>query len=187
MKQNRNSIMRGASGALGEELVFRQRAGKTVISLPPAPREDNPTGDQVEVRSKFKDANRYAKAACADPVLKVAYKAKARPGMSAFNVAMVDFFKAPEIIEVDAGNYTGLSGEPILILATDDFKVQAVKVTILNIAGDEIESGTALAHPESDDFWTYTTTATNPDGASGVIKVQVSDLPGNVTTQELSL
>ncbi|WP_343306732.1 hypothetical protein AAHN97_06430 [Chitinophaga niabensis] len=187
MKQNRNSIMRGASGALGEELVFRQRAGKTVISLPPVPREDNPTGDQVEVRSKFKEANRYAKTATADPALKVAYKAKARPGMSAFNVAMVDFFKAPEILEVDVTTYTGLSGEPILIMATDDFKVKSVKVSILNIEGEEIESGEAMAHPESDDFWTYTTTAANPDGASGIIKVEVSDLPGNLTKRELSL
>ena len=187
MKQNRNSIMRGASGALGEELVFRQRAGKTVISLPPAAREDNPTNDQVEVRGRFKDANRYAKTATADPVLKAAYKAKARPGTTAFNVAMVDFFKAPEILEVDISNYTGLAGEPILILATDDFRVQSVMVSIINAVGDVIESGAAMVHPESDDFWTYTTIATNPDGASGAVKVQVSDLPGNVTTQELSI
>ncbi len=34
MKQVRNSIMRGASGSLGDELVFWQRAGKTVVSNP---------------------------------------------------------------------------------------------------------------------------------------------------------
>jgi hypothetical protein len=188
MKQNRNSIMRGTSGALGEELVFRQRAGKTVICLPPVPREDNPTDKQVEIRSKFKEANRYAKQATADPALNVAYKAKARAGMSAFNVAMVDFFKAPEIIEVDISIYTGLAGEPILIVATDDFKVKSVQVSIINAStGDVLESGAAMAHPESDDFWTYTTTVTNPDGASGIVKVEVSDLPGNVTKRELSI
>ncbi|MRG45339.1 hypothetical protein GFS24_09440 [Chitinophaga sp. SYP-B3965] len=187
MKQNRNSIMRGASGALGKELVFRQRAGNTVISLPPVPRVDNPTTDQIDVRTKFREGIRYAKAACADPATKVAYTAKARGGRSAFNVAMVDFFKAPEIIEVEITTYTGLPGEPIVIVATDDFKVKTVQVSILNNAGNEIESGMALAHPESEDFWTYTTTAVNPDGPSGYVKVQVSDLPGNVTTRELSL
>lgn len=179
--------MRGSSGSLGEELVFRQRAGKTVVSLPPAPREDNPTADQLEIRSKFQEASRYAKTAIANPALKAAYRLKAELGTSAYNVAFADFFRAPVILKVDPTNYTGSPGSVILIEATDDFKVQSVQVSIINAAGDVLEAGNAVANPESADFWTYTATTSNPDGASGIVKVQVSDLPGNVTTQELSL
>lgn len=186
MKQSRNSIMRGASGSLGEELVFRQRAGKTVMSLPPIPREDNPTEDQLTNRSKFNEASRYARTAIANPALKAAYRAKAEPGVSAYNVAFADFFRSPVILNVNVSNYTGVPGSTILIEATDDFKVQSVQVSILTTAGDILETGTAVASPESSDYWTYTATASNPDG-SGVVSIQVSDLPGNVTTRELSL
>ena len=186
MKQSRNSIMRGMSGSLGEELVFRQRAGKTVVSLPPVPREDNPTEDQLTIRSKFNEACRYAKTAIANPALKAEYKAKAELGTSAYNTAFADFFRAPVILNVDTTNYSGVIGNTILIEATDDFKVQSVQVTIFTAAGNLLETGSASANPGSSDYWTYTITASNPDG-SGVVRVQVSDLPGNVTARELSL
>lgn len=186
MKQSRNSIMRGMSGSLGEELVFRQRAGKTVVCLPPVPREDNPTEEQLTIRSKFHEASRYAKTAIANPTLKAQYKAKAELGTSAYNVAFADFFRAPVILNVDASNYSGAPGNTILIEAIDDFKVQSVRVTILTAGGDVLETGTAVANPESSGYWTYTITASNPD-RSGVVRIQVSDLPGNVTTREVSL
>lgn len=85
--------MRGASGALGDELVFKQRAGKTVISLPQPPRIDNPTNAQLAVRSKFREAERYAKAVIADPVLKATYLARAEAGVSAYNMAISDFLR----------------------------------------------------------------------------------------------
>jgi hypothetical protein len=185
MKQTRNSIIRGTSGALGEELVFRQRAGKTVMSLPAIPREDNPTNKQVGIRGKFKDANRYAKMVLEDPALKAAYKAKAPLGTSAQNLALADFFKAPEILDIDLSSYTGAIGSTILIEATDDFKVKSVQVSIISGSGEVMETGAAVVNPGSGDFWTYTAT-TGSDGAA-MVKVDVSDLPGNVTTQELSL
>lgn len=61
MRQKRNSIMKGASGALGDELVFRQRAGKTVISLPAVLGPDDPTDEQLGIRERFRNAIRYAK------------------------------------------------------------------------------------------------------------------------------
>lgn len=94
MKQENNSIMRGASGALGKELIFRQRAGKTIISLPPAPRPDAPTEKQLAIRDRFREAVRYAKKVIADPALKAIYQAKAKPGSSAFNTAITERLQA---------------------------------------------------------------------------------------------
>lgn len=185
MKQKRNSIMRGSSGALGNELVFRQRAGQTIMSLPAVPGPDNPTDEQLGVRSRFKEAIAYARTAIANPALKAAYRAKTSKIASPFNTAMADFCKAPVITKVDVSNYNGSAGSTILINATDDFKVQAVHVSIFNGAGDVIEEGAAIVNPESGDYWTFTLPNAIPDGA--LIKVQASDLPGNVTMQELSL
>ena len=185
MKQRRNSIMRGMSGALGEELVFRQRAGKTVVSLPPISREDDPTDKQQEVRTKFQEATRYAKTALANPDLKAAYKAKSPLGASAYNTAFADYFRAPEILNVDITGYNGIVGDTIHVIATDDFKVKAVQVTILDGAGAILETGAAVADAENDDSWVYTITVSNPDGY--LDKVEASDLPGNKTVKDQNL
>ncbi|HEY1202163.1 MAG TPA: hypothetical protein VGE79_14320, partial [Niastella sp.] len=73
MRQSKNSIMRGASGALGDELVFRQRAGKTVISVPAARIIDRRTKEQLLYREKFRQAVTYARKVVADPVQKALY------------------------------------------------------------------------------------------------------------------
>jgi len=185
MRQSRNSVMRGASGALGDELVFRQRAGKTVICLPPVPRIDNPTGEQLEMRERFSQSTLYARTAIADPQRKAVYQAVAKPGASAFNMAFRDRFKPPVITAIDIGNYSGSPGDIIRIEAVDDFRVENVQVTILNAAAIILEEGTATITPEG--TWLYTATVANVTPVGGKVLVQVSDLAGNVTKEELVL
>lgn len=175
--------MRGASGALGNELVFRQRAGKTVISLPPAPREDNPTEIQEGFRTRFREAIAYGRSVIADPLKKAAYAAKAGAGLSAYNVAFVDYFKPPTIPKAEAQNFSGSPGDIIRIHATDDFKVQSVHVTIADEAGNTLEEGQATASEA--DVWTYILANAQPAAAKA--KVTASDLPGNQATLELEL
>jgi len=145
MKQYNNIVMTGASGSLGKQLVFRQRAGKTVISMPPAKIETAPSASQLKLRNKFAAAIRYARLVLANPALKAAYQAKAMPGVSAYNTAISDYLKAPEIISADAAAYTGLPGDKISIHATDDFRVQQVYLTIQGADGSILEEGTAVA------------------------------------------
>lgn len=83
--------MRGASGALGKELVFKQRAGKTVICLPSKPPKDPPTACQQMTRTKFREAVLYAKTALADPLIKASCAARAKAGQTATNVAVADY------------------------------------------------------------------------------------------------
>lgn len=177
--------MRGASGALGNELVFRQRAGKTVISLPPAPREDNPTEIQLGLRTRFQEAIAYGRFVIADPLGKAAYAAKAGAGVSAYNVAFVDYFKPPTIQTAEAQNFSGSPGDTIRIHATDDFKVQTVHVQIMDEAGTILEEGPATVSTESADNWTYTLANAQPAAAKA--KVTASDLPGNQAVKELEL
>jgi hypothetical protein len=185
MLQSRNSVMRGASGALGDELVFRQRAGRTVISLPAARRADNPTEEQLAYRERFRQSIIYARTAIADPGRKAIYQAIAEQGASAFNMAFRDRFKAPVITGIDIGNYSGSPGDLIRVGAVDDFRVETVRVTILNAAGTVMEEGPAVVSPEG--TWMYTATVANATPAGGKMVVEASDLAGNVTKEELVL
>ncbi len=177
--------MRGASGALGDELVFRQRAGKTIISLPPVFQADNPTASQQEVRTRFQEATAYAKAALANSATKAAYAAKANAAQTPYNLALADYFKPPTIQKAEAQNFSGSPGDTIRIHATDDFKVQSVHVQIMDETGNTLEDGPATASAESADTWTYTLAKAQPAAAKA--KVTASDLPGNQTSAELEL
>ncbi|KAA2239726.1 hypothetical protein F0L74_26400 [Chitinophaga agrisoli] len=187
MKQRRNTIMRGASGAFGDELVFRQRAGETVIAKPSILGPDSPTEKQVAVRTRFRAAAAYAKAILADPAMKAAYQAKTRRGASPYNTAIQDYFQPPEIRFIDNTAYSGAIGTAIKVIATDDFRVNAVTVAIHNAAGAVLEEGPAIADPAGGDTWTYVATIENAAPAGGKVVVQAKDLPGNTTTEELAL
>lgn len=185
-KSNDNVITRGASGTFGGQIVFRQRYGDTIMSKPPRPSSVPPTDKQLNSRERFLSATQYAKAVNANEALKAVYKAAAKLGQSAYNVALTDAIKAPVIKEIDRSLYTGLSNSIIRINAFDDFKVESVSVIILSLTGDVLEQGKAVLDPNSH-YWLYSATTDIPDPTGCVINVQAIDLPGNMTTQELTL
>ena len=117
--------MRGARGALGKELVFRQRAGKTVISLPPKPPKGPSSELQQMTRTRFREAMLYARAELADPLKKAAYAARALPGQTAWNVAVADYLRRPVIEHVEAVNHGGSQGGITRAHISDDFKARA--------------------------------------------------------------
>ncbi|MRG46012.1 hypothetical protein GFS24_12865 [Chitinophaga sp. SYP-B3965] len=92
----RNSIMRGASGNFGGELVFRQRNGKTVICKPPC-KYPPKTATQIANQERFSRANDFAKAAVKDPVKKAYYQSIKKPNQTAFNAAFQDAYHKPEV------------------------------------------------------------------------------------------
>lgn len=185
-KSNDNVITRGASGTFGRQVVFTQRHGNTIMGKPPRATNIPPTEKQMAARERFLLASQYAKAVIDNEALKTAYKAKAKPGQSAYNVAMVDAIKSPEIKEIDRSQYTGLPNSIIRINAIDDFKVQSVYVTLIDANLNVLEEGQAATDPNSQ-YWIYTATIENLNVNGCTIKVQANDLPGNVSTKELVL
>ncbi len=91
-----NVLTEGLSGKF-QQVVFRQRAGKTVVAKWPAITNLPATAAQQTIRVSFSDAVAFAKSILTDPALKLAYKAKAKPGQSAFNAAIADFLNHPGI------------------------------------------------------------------------------------------
>ncbi|SIO49269.1 hypothetical protein [Chitinophaga niabensis] len=185
-KSNDNVITRGASGTFGSQVVFSQRHGNTIMGKPPRTSNIPPTEKQLAVRDRFLTATQYAKAVNANEAQKAIYKVAAKLGQSAYNVALTDAIKPPEIKEIDRSQYTGLTNSFIRINAVDDFKVASVLVIILSQAGDVLEQGKATVDPNSY-YWLYAAQTEIPDLTGCTIKVQAIDLPGNVATQELVL
>jgi hypothetical protein len=114
------------------------------------------------------------------------YAKKATAGQSAFNVAVADFFNAPNIQEIDISAYTGQVGSLIRVRATDDFNVADVFVHITNADGSLVEEGAALLQSNGVD-WVYTATKQNDSFAGDKITVTVTDIPRNTTVEEKAM
>jgi hypothetical protein len=123
-KQSGNVVTHGLSGKIGNMLVFRQRAGQTIVSGMPRSSSVKASDLQIAQRRRFQRTVLYADAVTADPEQNEAYAAKAKKGGTARNVAIADFFHAPDIENVDLSGYHGQPGDVIRIEVTDDFAVK---------------------------------------------------------------
>ena len=110
MAKVRNSVViRGVSGSFGEQLVIKiDKAGRTIVSKKPEFDENRVfTPAQLAHQEAFREARAYAQDAKAEAV----YVAKAEgTPMSPANVALADWFHAPEVKEIDLSAWTGGSG-----------------------------------------------------------------------------
>ncbi|MBW8688171.1 hypothetical protein [Chitinophaga rhizophila] len=179
-----NVLLKGASGTIGDQItITRRKSGKTIMGKKRRSSDLPPTDKQLVIQQRFKAAIQYAKAVLADPVKKAMYAAFAGPDQSAYNMAMRDAFKAPVVDSIDTTNYQGRTGNPVIIQASDDFKVTTVKVIIRTNAGAVIEEGEATLQDNGLD-WLYTATVNNASLTGSVITAVAVDTPGNETSRE---
>lgn len=183
-KSKFNVITHGLSGLVGELLVFRQRANKTIVANRPRPSSKPVKAISLENRARFTRASAYASGVMGDPILKAEYQLEAKIGQSAFNVAFADYQKAPEFYEdVDITPYLGEPGNKLTISVIDDFRVQSVGVEIKKPDGSTLEQGAAVQADNQLD-WIYTATVVNTELPGSRIIFTATDLPGNKTLLE---
>jgi hypothetical protein len=174
-KVRNNMLVRGLSGAVGEQFVIRKdKAGRTIVGNMPEFDENREFSEaQVAHQEDFKEAAAYGKGAKGQDV----YVAKAEgTPMTPYNVAVADWFHEPEIKDIDLSGWNGQAGQTIRIEAVDDVQVKQVTVVITDETGTVLEQGAAVQADSL--WWTYTTTK----AASGTPKVIASaqDLPGHI-------
>ena len=177
MKSSDNFATEGLSGSY-KQVVFRQRAGETVVGKRPKRKKGTKTAAQQLITTTFKKAVLYAKSILADAAMKAAYQLKAKRGTSAFNVAIADFFTLPEIGEIDSSGYNGQVGSTLLAEVMDDFKVIAVKVRIENANGSLLEDGSATLLPDGLN-WMYVSTVANTATTGTKVSFTATDQPGH--------
>jgi hypothetical protein len=178
-KSRNNVITYGLSGKIGDILIFRQRDGQTIVAKVPN-QSKTLSEEQIKVRKRFQRATIYAKGAIADPELKELYEAEAKKqkGMTAYNVAVADFYHGPDIEVVDLSSYSGTIGDEIRVIAHDNFAVKSVHVKITNADGSLVKEGYAVN--SAGNIWIYTASANNESLDGDKIVVTASDIPGNI-------
>ena len=170
-----NIIMQGLSGSLGNQLVIRQGKGGQTIVATMSTTGRNFSATQLAQQEAFRHAIAYAKSAKEETI----YLTKAQgTTMSAFNVAVADWFNQPEVLEINIDGWTGDPGQTIRVKAQDDTSVTKVHVQIVDVDGNIFEEGDAV---QADGlWWDYTTTSTvDRPVAANVLKATAYDLPGN--------
>ncbi|MCG2612815.1 hypothetical protein LZZ85_00930 [Terrimonas sp. NA20] len=179
-----NVVMHNTSGIVGDLVQFSQRHGKTIIGKRRKKAATASEG-QLEIRRRFKKASNYAKASMEIPERRALYEAKAVPGVTPYNLALGNYFTAPEIVEIINTSYTGAAGGRIDILAEDDVSVRSLDVSVFTAQGTPVESGAAVKTAEG--FWHYTTTGISPQLEGTRVVVTATNIPGNTSTAELVL
>jgi len=175
-----NILTMGFRGRIGN-LVFRRWGTKTVVSSAPDTSHIRWSKAQKENRERFRDAMAWAKTAMSDPEMRKYYSKMAKGMQTAWNVAVADYMKKPEVTEIDVCHYKGQKGNTVRVKARDNYRVVAVLVAITDAQGFEVESGPAGKMQNGSD-WIYKATRTNLNWQQGRIVVRVSDSPGNVVT-----
>lgn len=131
-KANNNIFVRGLTGSVSDQFVMRSgRGGETIVSNKPGfsgERQFN----QREHQETFRRAILYAQTV-KDEELYI--KKAVGTNMTLFNAAMADYFKKPQILEIDASEWQGNPGKTIWVQALDDTLVTTVYVTISDETG----------------------------------------------------
>ena len=180
-----NPLLKGASGMLGNVIVYRELRGKLIMSNKPK-KVTSLSEAQQTARSRFQRAAFYAKRQMSNPETKALYATGVNDSkFTAFVVALTDYLKAPVIHEVDASAYTGASGQAIDVKATDDFQVKSVQVSIDDPTGVSIEKGEATLTVDAPEQWRYITTAVASLLPGTKITAYARDVAGNVTAFEI--
>lgn len=172
-----NLLFQAVEGSLGDEFTIYKRNDQIIIAKKRGPSKKKPTKKQLEARYKMTVAAAYAKVIIADPEIKAYYKSLAGPGQNAYNMAVKDAYRSPEIQQIK------FEEETVIVTAKNEFRVAEVEVRVLHAQGGLQERGKALLGRNGVDW--YYKAATLPPG--GKVIVVAVDLPGNETWQEVRL
>lgn len=144
------------------------------------------TQPQITRQEAFMQATTYANFAYQQPLYM--NKAVGTP-LSAYDWAVADYFGKPQILGLDASEWTGGSGQTIRIRARDNVLVLAVRVIIRDGApeGIVLEEGKADQSETDSLLWTFTTRCSVTQRPGSRLDVLAFDLPGNVGGYSLEL
>jgi hypothetical protein len=166
-------------------LTYRQRHGKVFASVKPDLSNVQPSEAQIAHQQRFKAAAAYGKTVMADPVVRALYQQAAKErDIPIFALTVADFMHTPSITDTDLSAYNGLVGDVIKIMATDDFGVASVHITISKAqTGETIESGNAIETGLGSGLWLYTATSAAPAETDVQINVVAADRPGGTAVE----
>jgi len=141
---------------------------------------------QITRQEAFMQASTYANFAHQQPLYM--NRAIGTP-LSAYDWAVADYFGKPQVLDLDASEWTGGTGQTIRIRAKDNVRVLAVRVVIRDGGqdGTVLEEGEAEQSETDSLLWTFTTCRSVTHKPGSRLDVLAFDLPGNVGGYSLEL
>lgn len=178
-----NVWVEGASGAARKgSIVYRQRAGSTIIGGRPSASSIPATERQIAHRKRFNMATVYARLALQSDELGTRYREAAEGKLSAYNLAVRDSLMPPTVEAVMLDEYNGATGSRIFVIAYDDFALKSLTVTISDQSGTVLQEGEATV---ADDRGAYAYELSADVIGQATVKVVAEDLAGNTTEYEV--
>ncbi|PWV53450.1 hypothetical protein [Chitinophaga sp. S165] len=172
-----NILMQLVRGSLGKQITIYERNGQIIMAKKRGPSRKKPTQKQLEARLKMTIASARAQLMMEDPQIKAYYQSLAGPGQNAYNIAVKDAYRSPEVQNIR------LEKEEVVVTARNEFRVAEVEVKLIDADGVITESGRAFLGRNGVD-WTYKAAALP---AGGKVIVVAKSLPGIQTVKELLL
>ncbi|MFA0964394.1 hypothetical protein AB9P05_21490 [Roseivirga sp. BDSF3-8] len=181
-----NPWIEGARGMVRGAIVYRQRAGRTIVSARPATSSRPLSEKQKAHHRRFREATAYSKRVKEDDELFAKYAAAAEGFISWQNVAVRDYMYAPVVEKVVAEGFTGKAGEVLEVYGSDDFGICSLQVRVMDGRGAVLESGECIELIANEVYAYYL--KRDVDMANGVsVRVEAADAAGNVTVYEEEL
>lgn len=103
-------------------------------------------------------------------------------GVSAYYFAILDWFEAPEVLEINVDSWTGKPGQTIRVKARDNIGVAVVTVVIRDLDDNVVEMGEAVPFKEGSPWWKYTTRSYVAMEPFPTVEATARDLAGNEDT-----
>jgi hypothetical protein len=177
-KHYSNILVLGPNGVLEEQpLNHKTRSGKTIITTAARfdDRRDSMETNKTDPAAVGK-ATTYANFAQTQEV----YLKKAKgSGVSAYYIAIADWFEGPKVREINLDDWTGESGQIIRVKARDNVKVARVSVIIRNAQDEVVEMGEAAQSAPGSPWWIYMTRSLVSTTPFPSVEATAYDLPGN--------
>ncbi|PWV56100.1 hypothetical protein [Chitinophaga sp. S165] len=172
-----NILMQLVRGSLGKQITIYERNGQIIMAKKRGPSKKKPTQKQLEARHKMTIASMRAQIMLEDPQIKAYYQSLAGPGQNAYNIAVKDAYRSPEVQNIR------LEKEQVVVTTQHEFRVAEVEVKVIDADGVITESGRAFLGRNGVDW--YYKAAALPVGAKVIVVVK--SLPGILTVRELLL
>ncbi|HMB22906.1 MAG: hypothetical protein ACM33V_09020 [Chloroflexota bacterium] len=174
----RNIFIHGLNEILGNRAAScRTFSGKTIF-VGNAPYDDNEK--YTERQKSSPDAIRKAIAYADFAKTQEAYlNRELATGVSAYYIAIMDWFSAPRVLVINVDAWTGKPGQVIRIKARDNVEVAGVSVVIRDPQGNVVEAGEAVQSRPGNAWWKYTTQDCADMQPFPTVEVTARDLAGN--------
>ena len=184
-RSSNNVLTRNYTGKVAGQYSLRMKGNQSILAGLPKPRKERSDTEKTKaIKRKFSLAVIYGKKAIASPELKAAYQAIAKKNQSAYNAAMLDALKGPELTNLRTDGYSGAAGQSLIVQATDNFRVTKVSFGLFAPNGSLLEEGDAIMDDNGFD-WIYTTKSEIPSPAGTLIRISAEDIPKNRTILEV--